>query len=147
MVKYGRDRDPVVGDPLGDVGVESDCEGDSSKVADGVPGVPEGRETALSRAILTVGSFSAYEYSRPSIPLAWLKQNPSGGNLYFSIVAQMRSRSLPSDLKVSILASITSVKRRWRRLHRPAPRRVYMSWQIWRGYLRQRVSHNTETMY
>ena len=57
MVKYGRDRDPVVGDPLGDVGVESDCEGDSSKVADGVPGVPEGRETALSRAILTVGSF------------------------------------------------------------------------------------------
>ena len=147
MVKYGRDRDPVVGDPLGDVGVESDCEGDSSKVADGVPGVPEGRETALPRAILTVGSFSAYEYSRPSIPSAWLKPNSSGGNLYFSIVSQMRSRSLPSDLKVSICARIISAKRRWRRLHCPAPQRVYMSWQIWCGYLRQGISHNTETIY
>ena len=96
MVEYFRDRNPFAGDS-GDFSVESDCEGDSSKVADGVPGVPEGRETALSRAILTIGSFSAYEYSRPSIPLAWLKQNTSGGNLYFSIVAQMRSRSLPSD--------------------------------------------------
>ena len=67
MVKYRRDRDPVVGDPLGDVGVESDCEGRSSKVPDGVPGVPKGGETALPCAVLTVGSFSAYEYFRPSI--------------------------------------------------------------------------------
>ena len=64
VVKYCRDRDPVVGDPLGDVGVESDCEGDSPKVADGIPGVSELGETALPRAVLTVGSFSAYEYFR-----------------------------------------------------------------------------------
>ena len=74
MVKYRRDRDPVVGDPLGDVGVESDCEGRPSKVPDGVPGVPKGGETALPRAVLTVGSFSAYEYFRPSILSTWLKQ-------------------------------------------------------------------------
>ena len=70
MVKYRRDRYPVVGSPEGDAGAESDCEGDSWKVADGISGVPEGGETALPRAILTVGSFAAYEYSRPSIPSA-----------------------------------------------------------------------------
>ena len=70
MVKYRGDRDTVVGDPEGDVGDESDCEGDSWEVADGIFGVSEGGEKALPRAILTVGSFSAYEYSRPSIPSA-----------------------------------------------------------------------------
>ena len=73
MVKYFRDRNPFAGDS-GDFSVESDCEGDSSDVADGILGVPEGGETALPRAVLTVGSFLAYEYSRPSILSTWLKQ-------------------------------------------------------------------------
>ena len=63
MVKYFRDRNPFAGDS-GDFSVESDCEGDSLKVADGIPGVSELGETALPRAVLTIGSFSAYEYFR-----------------------------------------------------------------------------------
>ena len=84
MVKYRRDRDPVVGDPEGDVDAESDCEGDSPDVADGVSGAPEGEGPALPRAVLTVGSLSAYEYSRPSISWTWLKQRiPQVESLFF----------------------------------------------------------------
>jgi hypothetical protein len=60
------DRNPFVSDPEGEVGVESDCEGDSSEGTNWSLGV-EGEE-ASSRAVLTVGSFSAYVDSRPSIP-------------------------------------------------------------------------------
>jgi hypothetical protein len=71
-------------------------------------------------------------------------KNPSGGNLSFSIIAQMRSRSLPSDPKVSSLAWNTSVQKQLRQLHRPAPQRVYTSWQIWCGILRWKVSQNAD---
>ena len=74
MLKYRRDRDPVVGDPEGGSGAESDCEGDSSDVADGVSGALEGEEPALPHAVLTIGSPSAYEYFHPSISWTWLKQ-------------------------------------------------------------------------
>ena len=62
MVKYFRDRNPFAGDSEGDVNVESDCEGDLSEVASDFPGVDWGEE-AMPRAVLTVGSFSAYVHS------------------------------------------------------------------------------------
>ena len=67
MVKCLRDRDPLAGDPEGDVNVESDYEGDLSEVTNELPGVEKDGE-ALHRAILTFGSFSAYVYSHFYIP-------------------------------------------------------------------------------
>ena len=67
MVKYFKDRNPFAGDPDGDLNVESDCEGGSSEDASGLLKM-EGGEDALSRAVLTVGSFPAYVYSHP-LPL------------------------------------------------------------------------------
>ena len=99
MVKYRGDRDPVVGEPEVDAGVESDCEGDSSEVADGIPGMREGGETALPRAVLTIGSFSAYEYSRPSILSIWLKlQIPQ---VEISILLLLHKRDLVRSPQIS----------------------------------------------
>ena len=59
MAKYLGEQDPFGGDPGGDVGTESDCEGDFPEVANGFQEVGA-REEAQPRAFLTVGSFSAY---------------------------------------------------------------------------------------
>ena len=137
VVKYLGDRNPFTGDPERDADVESDCEVDSSEVTNGFLEM-ERREEVLLRAVLTVGSLSAYVYSRLSIrflsfPRLDQNNNFLGGSLYSSIVAQTKSRSPPSGLKVLTLARVTSARRRLRRLPRPAPRRAYTSWQIWCG--------------
>ena len=72
MAKCLGEQDPFEGDPGGDVGTESDCEDDSPEDANGLQEVGA-REEAKLRAVLTVGSFSAY-VSPPSVPLAWLKR-------------------------------------------------------------------------
>ena len=69
MAKYLGERDPFGGVPEGDVGTESDCEGDSPEVANGLQEV-RAREEAQLRAVLTVGSFSAYVCLH--LPLLWL---------------------------------------------------------------------------
>ena len=69
MAKYLGEQDPFGGDPGGDVGTESDCEGDSQEVANGYPEVGA-REEVQPRAVLTVGSFSAYVCLR--FPSLWL---------------------------------------------------------------------------
>ena len=67
VVKCLGDHNPFASDSEGGVTVESDCEGDSPEGTNGLPGV-EGGEEASSRAVLTVGSLSAYVYSRLPIP-------------------------------------------------------------------------------
>ena len=62
VAKYLGEQDPFGGDPGGDVGTESDCEGDLPEVG--------AREEAQPRAVLTVGSFSAYV--RLHLPFLWL---------------------------------------------------------------------------
>ena len=59
MAKYLREQDPFGGDHEEDDGTESDCEGDSPEVANGLQEVGP-RDEAKPRAVLTVGSFSAY---------------------------------------------------------------------------------------
>ena len=66
VVKYLGDQNPFTDDPEGDANIESDCEGDSSEVPNGFPEI-EGREEVLLRAVLTVGSLSAFVYSHFSI--------------------------------------------------------------------------------
>lgn len=63
MVKYLRGQNPFASDPGGHANVESDCEGDLSEVINRSPGMERGEE-ASPRAVLTIGSFSAYVYSR-----------------------------------------------------------------------------------
>ena len=69
MTKYLGEQDPSGGDPGGDVGTESDCEGDSPEVANGFQEVGE-QEDVQPRAVLTVGSFSAYVCLH--LPFLWL---------------------------------------------------------------------------
>ena len=54
MVKYFKGRNIAVDDLGGDEIVESDCEGDSQETGN------EPLEEERTRALLTVGSFSAY---------------------------------------------------------------------------------------
>ena len=61
MVKYLKSKDTLVKD-LGDLNVESDCEDDSTGPESGAPEVTEGRGEE-ARAVLIVGSFSAYASS------------------------------------------------------------------------------------
>ena len=147
VVKCLRDRNPFAGDPEGDVNVESDCERDLSEVTNGLPEV-EGDGEALPRAVLTFGSFSAYEYSHFFYPCLGLTKttNSTGGNHSFSIDAQTKSRSLPLDLKVSSLARITSARRRLRELPLPALRRAYTFWRIWYGDPQWEVTRNSNAL-
>lgn len=62
MVKYLKGRNPLISDLEGGVNVESDCEGDSPKVTDELLEAKEEGEEP-TRAVLTTGSFSAYEHS------------------------------------------------------------------------------------
>ena len=67
--KYIREQDPFGGDPGWDVGTESDCDGDSPEDTNGLREVGARRE-AQPRAVLTVGSFSAYVCFH--LPFLWL---------------------------------------------------------------------------
>ena len=69
MAKYIGEQDPFGRDPEGDVGTESDCEADLPEVANGLQEVGA-REEAQPRAVLTVGSFSAYVCLH--LPFLWL---------------------------------------------------------------------------
>ena len=69
MAEYLGEQDTFGGDPGGDVGTESDCEGDLPEVANGFQEAGA-REEVHRCAVLTVGSFSAYVCLR--FPFLWL---------------------------------------------------------------------------
>ena len=93
MVKYINDRNTPIYDLEGDANIESDCEDDSAGASD------EMLEKEESRAILIVGSFSAYVRLPPLTP-GEMTSSPAG-NPFSSIAAQTRSCLLPSNRKVS----------------------------------------------
>ena len=92
VVKYFKGRDPPVDDLGGGVIIESDCEVDSQGAENGP------LKEDKTRAVLTMGSFSAYVdfyYMRPSQE-KYVTNYPVG-HLFSSTVAQIQSHSLPSS--------------------------------------------------
>jgi len=68
VVKYlnFEGRHPLMNDLVGDLNVESDCEGDLPESKDEMSGTMEGKEEQ-TRAVLITGSFSAY-VQFPALP-------------------------------------------------------------------------------
>ena len=61
VVKYLEDGKSIIKDLEGDINVESDCEGDSPEVTS-----EEEKKEGGTRAVLIIGSFSAYVSFLPS---------------------------------------------------------------------------------
>lgn len=101
MVKYLKDQNTFINDLEGGVNVDSDCEGDSTRVGDGV--LKKEDDEGETRAVLIAGSFSAYVRSPPHPGTEGIT-NSTVGNLFSSITAQTRFHSLPSNRKASTLA-------------------------------------------
>jgi hypothetical protein len=102
VVKRLKGRNPPVSDLDGDVNVESDCEGDFPGVrSEPVEMKGEGEEPI--RAVLTIGSFSAYVHS-PITPSSRGMMDSPAGDLSSFIVARAKFHSPPSNRKVLTLA-------------------------------------------
>ena len=60
MVKYLGGRDTPISDLEGDLNVESDCEGGLTETGSETPKIKGGEGSEETRAVLIIGSFSAY---------------------------------------------------------------------------------------
>ena len=101
MVQYFIGQNTLTAN-LGDVNVESDCEGDIEGLGEETQKAKEESEE-LVRAVFVIGSFSAYVAFHRAFFLRRMKYF-LGGNRFSSIAARTRSCSLPSNPKASTLA-------------------------------------------
>ena len=129
VVKYLIGLNTPMSDLRGDINVESDCDGEPWGLGEETQQTKRGKEEPI-RAVLTIGSFSAYAtFHLPFFPRRMT--GFSAGSTFSSIVAQMRSRSLPSSPGESTLGWSTSVKIRWKQHPLLAHRRVFTFWRPW----------------
>ena len=90
MVTYLKGRNALINYLEGDVNADSDCEGDSRGAGNGASKTTEEGEEQV-RAVLTIGSFSAYVHFPPCLHLEGNDEFSSWKSLFFYRCTEMIS--------------------------------------------------------